>query len=574
MRPGFGRFALSAHGAVLAAFTAFSLFFSPPFALFPEGAAPAGGAGLNPLLQDPALAFHPPLLYLGYVGLSLSWALSAGAMAAGARGADFARLARPWALGAWSALTAGLALGSWWAYYELGWGGWWFWDPVENLALMPWLVATAQLHALAAAARGRFVAGALLLSLTGFLFALLATFAVRSGLLISVHSFALAPARGAAALAILALAGAVSLALFALKGAAVADPEGWHGVAEEKSAGRGGAAARRSDGQLALLLLNLLLLPALAAVVLAGTLYPLAASLFAGLRVGVGEDYYGLAFVPLALPLLVAAGLVSGWPRGAGLRAGMAARLKAGAWGLAAAAAGLAAVFLFAPQTPWLARAALALALWLAAETLRHAPAAWARRRGRARLAYAAMAAAHLSFALFVFAAAGGAAWSWDRDVLLAPGERLALARPAGSLLFEGVAGRAGPNWIAEEGRFAWQSARGMEAALTPQRRLYPVAGTATAETAVHRGWLADLHVVLGEAPQEGGGSGGAGGGEAAGESAGSAEAPRRVSVLYRPLVGWIWASAALAVLSSIAAAAAATAATGRRAGPGRPQAK
>ncbi|MDA7984749.1 MAG: cytochrome c biogenesis protein CcsA [Alphaproteobacteria bacterium] len=502
--------ALSVQGGVLFLFLGFSLFFSNPFArLMP---APLEGADLNPILQDPALAFHPPMLYLGYVGLSLSWTITAAGLLARADGVTIARLARPWTLAAWSALTAGLALGSWWAYYELGWGGWWFWDPVENLALMPWLVATAQVHALASAARGRFVAGALLLSLLGFLLALLATFAVRSGLLVSVHSFAIAPARGLAALAILATAGIFSLTLFALR-------------APRLSSSR---SSPRSppDGHDAVFLINLLLLPSLAAVVLVGTFYPLAAELFLGLRLAVGEGYYALAFVPLSLFLLPGAGLVPLWRRGVALSRTEAWRsLRAARWGWAALAATLIIVSLLTPEVSWLARFALALSVWLLVESLRCLAVRWRGARGR-RMGLAAMVTAHVALALFVFSATVSRSWQWERSALLSYGERL--SAPRHGFRLDSVSGVAGGNWIAEEGRVVWFRDGVERDVLRPQRRLYPASSVTTTETAIASRFLYDFHVRLGA-----GGDGG-----------------WRVIVLYRPLTVWLWFSATLMVLA------------------------
>ncbi|MGR4000929.1 MAG: cytochrome c biogenesis protein CcsA [Alphaproteobacteria bacterium] len=545
--------ALSIQGWLSFLFLCFSLFFSNPFARLEVAALE--GADLNPILQDPALVFHPPLLYLGYVGLSLSWTIVAAGLIVGSGGAALARLARPWALAAWSALTAGLALGSWWAYYELGWGGWWFWDPVENLALMPWLVATAQVHALAAASRGRFVAGALLLSLLGFLLALLATFSVRSGLLVSVHSFAIAPARGLAALAILALAGVFSLGLFALRAASASSSRPSAAGSHPSAAGSHHSHQGNLDGHDAAFLFNLLLLPSLGGVVLVGTFYPLAADIFLGLRLSVGEGYYALAFVPLSLTLLLGAGLTPAWPR-----KGMLAKVDAKAeiyaailrarWGWGALVVCLLAISFMAPETSWLARIAAGLGVWLMVESLCHIGRFWAARRHspdsttirptRARrptrttrnqyLGLLAMVVAHFAFGLFVFSAAVSRSWQWERSALLAPGERIVV--PRHSFELESVRGVVGANWVAEEGRVVWQKDGELRAVLNPQRRFYPAAVVTTTETAIVSTPLYDFHLRLGEEGNTG----------------------RRVVVLYRPLTSWLWLSASLMVLAGLCA--------------------
>ena len=290
---------LGVMGLLAAGFMLFVLLASNPFLrLFP---LPAQGRDLNPLLQDPGMVFHPPLLYMGYVGFSVAFAFAMAALLGGRPDADWARRARPWTLAAWCFLTLGVALGSWWAYYELGWGGWWFWDPVENAALMPWLVGTALIHALALSdRRGLFGAWAVLLAILCFSLSLLGTFLVRSGVLSSVHAFAIDPRRGLFILALLLAVVGGSLALFALRAGRLAGREGFDAVSRES-----------------LLLANTVLLTVAAATVLLGTFYPLLIEVLGYGRLSVGPPYFDTVFVPLMAPavFLMGVGPLARWRR-------------------------------------------------------------------------------------------------------------------------------------------------------------------------------------------------------------------------------------------------------------------
>ncbi len=306
--------ALGVQGLLACAFLLFILFTSNPFLRLDP--PPFEGAGLNPLLQDPGLAFHPPMLYIGYVGLSASFAYAAAALITGEADAAWARAARPFMLIAWIALTLGITLGSWWAYYDLGWGGFWFWDPVENAALMPWLIATALLHsALATERTGAFRSWTLLLAILGFSLSLIGTFLVRSGVLSSVHAFASDPTRGVFILAMLIVAIGGALALFA-----------WRAPQLE-----GGAAFEPASKETALLLNNVLL-SAAAATVFIGTLYPLLLDALTGQKISVGPPYFALTFAPIFIALMSAGALrptagLAQWRLARGF-----ARADAGAW--------------------------------------------------------------------------------------------------------------------------------------------------------------------------------------------------------------------------------------------------
>ena len=335
---------LSVQAAIALAFLLFIVFTSDPFARLDP--APADGRGLNPILQDPALAFHPPFLYVGYVGFSIAFSFAIAALIEGRIDAAWARWVRPWTLGAWMFLTIGIAMGSWWAYYELGWGGWWFWDPVENASFMPWLAGTALLHsALVMEKREALKVWTILLAILTFSLSLMGTFIVRSGVLTSVHSFAVDPARGVFILAILVLFTGGGLALFALR------------AKEMRIGGLFTPISREGS-----LVLNNLLLVTSAATVLIGTLYPLVLEAVTGDKISVGPPFFNMTFVPLMLPLLLAMpfGPLLAWKRGDIAAAGQ--RLV-----FAAFAALLVAVATFAlfNRGPWLAPFGLALGVFV-----------------------------------------------------------------------------------------------------------------------------------------------------------------------------------------------------------------
>ena len=476
---------------------------------------PPDGRDLNPLLQDPGLAFHPPLLYLGYVGLSMAFSFAVAALIEGRVDPSWARWVRPWTLLSWCALTAGIALGSWWAYYELGWGGFWFWDPVENASFMPWLMATALLHsAVVAEKRDSLKSWTVLLAILGFSLSLMGTFLVRSGVLTSVHSFASDPARGLYILIFLALAVGGALALYAWRA------PGMRATGSFRALSREGA-----------LLANNLLLAVGCSAVFIGTLYPLLLDAATGETVSVGPPFFEATFAVAMIPLLLvmAAGPLAAWKR-----AGAGGVLRRLALSLAAAAAAAVATALTAGG-PWGAVLGMALAGWLAAGVLAElagrirpfrAPFAQSLRRA-ALLPRAAwgMSLAHLGVAVLVVGTVGASNWPTERAAALRPGETVALAGYDFEMLRLGET--PGPNYRARTAAIRVLGGGAEVAILHPERRHYPVQDTWTTEAAIHTTWLADLYVVLGE-------------------DEGDGRAALRVR--HNPLVPWIWIGAALMV--------------------------
>ena len=461
--------AVGIQGLLAVAFLLFILFTSTPFLRLDP--APFEGAGLNPLLQDIGLALHPPMLYAGYVGLSASFAYAAAALMVGERG--WARAARPFMLLAWIALTCGIALGSWWAYYELGWGGFWFWDPVENASLMPWLIATALLHsALATERSGAFRTWSLLLAITGFSLSLIGTFLVRSGVLSSVHSFASDPARGFFIMVLIALAIGGALALFALRAHTLQGGASFEPVSRETT-----------------LLLNNVFLVAACACVFVGTLYPLVLDAVSGTKISVGPPYYALTFAPIffALLLLVPLGPRLGWKRG-DLKAAWRALYPA--LGLAGVAA-LAVLALISPRTVT-ATLAFAVAGWLIGASLLDI-----RKRKGARASAFAAALAHAGLGVTLMGVAGTTAWRSEALEVLGPGQTMQVGPYI--LRFDGVARVEGPNYIADQGRLALMDGGKVKAMLRPEQRFYPAENQSVSDTAIRTTGLRDLYVALGD---------------------------------------------------------------------------
>ncbi len=461
--------AVGIQGLLAVAFLLFILFTSNPFLRLDP--APFEGAGLNPLLQDIGLALHPPMLYAGYVGLSASFAYAAAALMVGERG--WARAARPFMLLAWIALTCGIALGSWWAYYELGWGGFWFWDPVENASLMPWLIATALLHsALASERSGAFRTWSLLLAITGFSLSLIGTFLVRSGVLSSVHSFASDPARGFFIMVLIALAIGGALALFALRAHTLQGGASFEPVSRETT-----------------LLLNNVFLVAACACVFVGTLYPLVLDAVSGTKISVGPPYYALTFAPIffALLLLVPLGPRLGWKRG-DLKAAWRALYPA--LGLAGVAA-LAVLALISPRTVT-ATLAFAVAGWLIGASLLDI-----RKRKGARASAFAAALAHAGLGVTLMGVAGTTAWRSEALEVLGPGQTMQVGPYI--LRFDGVARVEGPNYIADQGRLALMDGGKVKAMLRPEQRFYPAENQSVSDTAIRTTGLRDLYVALGD---------------------------------------------------------------------------
>ena len=461
--------ALGVQGLLAAAFFLFILFTSNPFLRLDP--APFEGAGLTPLLQDPGLALHPPMLYVGYVGLSAAFSYAAAAMMVGEEG--WARAARPFMLIAWIALTAGIALGSWWAYYELGWGGFWGWDPVENASLMPWLVGTALLHsALATERTGAFRTWTLLLAIAGFSMSLIGTFLVRSGVLSSVHAFASDPTRGFFIMVLIALAIGGALALFAWRAPRLQGGASFEPVSRETT-----------------LLLNNVFLVAACACVFVGTLYPLVLDAVSGTKISVGPPYFAITFAPIffALLLLVPLGPRLNWKRG---------DLKA-AWRTlypAMGVAGLAAVAVLAIASPrtLAGTAAFAVAGWLIGASILDV-----RSRKGARAAAFAAAVAHAGLGVSLMGVAGTTVWRSEALEVLSPGQTMVVGPY--TLRFDGVTQVAGPNYTADRAHIALLDGGRVTAMLQPEHRFYPNEGQDLTDTAIRTTGLRDLYLALGD---------------------------------------------------------------------------
>ncbi|MGH6871986.1 MAG: heme lyase CcmF/NrfE family subunit [Rhizomicrobium sp.] len=466
--------ALGAQGLLAFAFVLFILFTSNPFLRLDP--PPVEGNGLNPLLQDPGLAMHPPMLYIGYVGLSATFAYAAAALITNAADAGWARAARPFMLAAWIALTAGITLGSWWAYYDLGWGGFWFWDPVENAALMPWLVATALLHsALATERTGAFRVWTVLLSILAFSLSLIGTFLVRSGVLSSVHSFASDPARGEYILLMIGLFIGGALMLFAWRAPKLTS----------------GAQFDLASRETALLINNVILVGALA-VVFTGTLYPLLLDAMTGKKISVGAPYFALLFAPLAVSMLV---LVPFGPRLAWKTGDLKAAMRALMPGLGAAlVAGLLILVFTAPHSLVVA-GAFALGVW----TISASVIDFVRRRRSRTLNAAALASmlAHAGLGVTLFGVTGTTMWRSQSIDVLAPGQSMAVG--SYMLRLDGVRAVQGPNYQALRARVDAIRDGEVVAVLYPERRAYPVEGQEIFDTAIHTTGYSDIYVALGD---------------------------------------------------------------------------
>jgi cytochrome c-type biogenesis protein CcmF len=484
--------AVAAQGALTVMFLAFAVFTSNPFVRIED--APVQGNSLNPLLQDPALALHPPLLYFGYVGFSVTFSLAVAALIEGRAFSGFwpawGRWVRPWALASWMFLTLGITLGSFWAYYELGWGGWWFWDPVENASFMPWLAGTALLHsAVVTERRGALAGWTVFLALLAFSFSTLGAFLVRSGVLTSVHAFAVDPERGLMLLGILGLAAGSAFALFAwrapqLKGGGLFAPVSREGA----------------------LVLNNLFLTVAAATVLLGTLYPLILEAATGETISVGPPYFALTFTPLMLVafVILPAGPLLAWKRGDAV--GAMQRLAV-AGGLAIAC-GFAAWLAFEPKKA-LSAASIAIGAWLIAGALAEvvervrlfrAPLAEALRRARGLPMGAwGMTLAHAGLGVFVLGAVAETSFKLESAEALPIGGHV-IAGPWKATLTD-VRIVEGPNYLAEQGVVTVTSVDGRATprTVTSERRFFPAGGQTTTEVGLDFRGLDDVYVVMGE---------------------------------------------------------------------------
>lgn len=509
---------LGVMGLISCGFLLFILFTSNPFTrLLP---AAANGQDLNPLLQDPGMVFHPPLLYMGYVGFSVAFAFAVAALLAGQLDSAWARWSRPWTTVAWSFLSLGIALGSAWAYYELGWGGWWFWDPVENASFLPWLVGTALIHSLAVTEkRGGFKMWTALLAILAFSLSLLGTFLVRSGVLSSVHAFATDPTRGIFILGFLVLVVGSSLALFAWRAPRV---------------GMGGTFGTVSRESL-LLSNNVLLLVATAAVLL-GTLYPLAVDALGLGKLSVGPAYFEAVFVPLIAPALFLMGIgpLARWQQAT--LPELAHRLRwAGAVSLATA--------LIAPLVlgHWTAMVGfgLLMAVWIAASTLTslagklrgHALAAWPGRLALQPGSYYGMLLAHLGMAVLVAGVTLVRGYESENDLRMELGD----TTTAGGYTFrlERLREVQGPNYSGARATLSVEKDGQPVATLEPEKRLYTVSRMPMTEVAIDRGFTRDLYVSLG--------------------SPLSATA-WSVRVHHKPFINWIWGGCVFMALGGLLA--------------------
>jgi cytochrome c-type biogenesis protein CcmF len=504
-------------GAVAVGFLLFIIFTSNPFErLFP---APLEGRDLNPLLQDPGMAIHPPMLYMGYVGFSVAFAFAIAALINGKLDAAWVRWTRPWTTVAWLFLTCGIVLGSWWAYYELGWGGWWFWDPVENASFMPWLVGTALIHSLAATEkRGMFKSWTILLSVFAFSLSLLGTFLVRSGVLTSVHAFASDPTRGIFILVFLAVVVGGSLTLFAIQAPKI------------KSEGHFELVSRD-----ALILTNNILLVATTATILLGTLYPLVIDALGMGKISVGPPYFNGVFIPLTAPLafFVGIGVLSRWRQDSVSRLWQLVMLPLGSSLLI----GFALAFL-PDQFTWSAFIGLSLASWTMLgvglgiyDRLRHKANKWQALKDQP-LGIWAMSLAHFGIAVFIVGVTLVSTYSQEKDIRLAPNESLHLA--GYDFLFHGVTPTEGVNYDANQGHFTVTKNQALVAELFPQKRIYRASGMPMTEAGIDAGVTRDLFVALGEPL----GSDGA----------------WALRIYYKPFVRWIWMGGVFMALGGLLA--------------------
>ncbi|WMT88086.1 heme lyase CcmF/NrfE family subunit [Pelagibacterium sp. 26DY04] len=477
---------LANQGLMVAAFSGFVLFTSNPF--WRVDPAPIDGTELNPVLQDIGLAIHPPLLYLGYVGFSICFSFAVAALVSGRIDAAWARWVRPWTLASWAFLTLGIAMGSYWAYYELGWGGWWFWDPVENASFMPWLSGTALLHsAIVMEKRSALKIWTIFLAIITFSLSLLGTFLVRSGILTSVHSFASDPTRGMVILTMLGLFIGGAFALFALRASALR-----HG---------GLFAPISREGAL---ILNNLFLSAATAGVLIGTLYPLVLESLTGQRITVGAPFFDLTFGALMVPLLllIPFGPFLAWKRGDLVAVGQ--RLMAA---IIVTVVLTLLVFGFMGFPVSLAPIGLGIGIWVMvgaiAELADRAAIgrvklgqSWARLKGLPRTAWST-AIAHFGVGVSVIGIVCATAFQTEIVTSMRPGEAMEIA--GYTVTYEGEAQVSGPNFTAEQGSFTITSPWGGERALTSERRVYAVSGTPTTEAGIRTYGFSQMYVQFGE---------------------------------------------------------------------------
>ena len=512
---------LAVLGWVSFGFLLFIVYTSNPFTrLVPE---PFDGMDLNPLLQDPGLIIHPPMLYMGYVGFSVAFAFAVAALLGGQVTRDWVRWSRPWTSIAWAFLTLGIALGSWWAYYELGWGGWWFWDPVENASFMPWLVGTALIHSQAVTEkRGAFRNWTLILAITAFSLSLLGTFLVRSGVLTSVHAFASDPTRGVFILMYLVVVVGGSLLLFALRAPRMDRGEPFAGVSRETW-----------------LLVNNLVLSVMAAVVLAGTLYPLALDALGGGKISVGPPYFGTIFTMLMVPLVIAIplGFMTNWKRDDLKK--IFRRLRTSI--IAAIAGGLITAITL-PESGLMGIASCAGAGWLIIASVRYYMQGVDANRWPP-ISVAGMTLAHMGVAVFLIGVGLSSTISTEQHLRMQAGDTYEMA--GYTYRFEGTRVVQGPNYMADRGTFSVFEISSDESftdeilvtTLLPEKRRYVQGGQVMTEAAIDAGLSRDLYVSLGE-PLDDNGSAWA------------------VRIYHKPFMRFIWLGALMMMAGGLLAAA------------------
>ncbi len=507
---------LGVMGLITFGFCLFMLTTSDPFTrLLP---AAEQGRDLNPILQDPAMAIHPPMLYTGYVGFSVAFAFAVAALLGGRMDAVWARWSRPWTLTAWLFLTFGITLGSWWSYYELGWGGWWFWDPVENASFMPWLVGTALVHSLAVTEkRGAFKNWTALLAIAAFSLSLLGTFLVRSGVLISVHSFASDPKRGIFILAMIGVFVGAALTLYAWRAPTLARGGGFQPFSRET-----------------LLLLNNIFLVVAAASVLLGTLYPLLMDAFGLGQLSVGPPYFNAVFIPVMLPFLILVGIgpYVRWKQGDARDTARTLRIA----GIAALAAAVVSLVFAHGEGAVIVAAGALLAAWIAGSAFIE-PITRLRQRLQGRHASLSratlgMSVAHLGAATLVLGICVTSTLGVEQDVVMKAGQSVSVA--GYDFTFQGVHAEQGPNYEARQGVFEVSWGGRPIAVMRPEKREFPSIGNETTEAAIDPGLFRDLYLALGNPLDQGAWS---------------------VRVQYKPMVRFIWLGGLLMMLGGLLAA-------------------
>ena len=501
-------------GLLSIGFLLFMLLTSNPFdRLMP---APADGADLNPLLQDPGLAIHPPMLYIGYVGFSVAFAFAVAAMISGDLDLTWAKWTRPWTTVAWLFLTIGIALGSWWAYYELGWGGWWFWDPVENASFMPWLAGTALIHSLAVTEkRGLFKSWTLLLAIATFSLSLLGTFLVRSGILVSVHAFATDPTRGYFILAFLAVVIIGALILYAMRAPDLDSEAGFQLLSRET-----------------FLLLNNVLLVIATALVFIGTLAPLIAEWIDGSKISIGPPWFEVAFAIPMIPLLflVGLGMHIAWRGQAAKPLVKLIRLPV----IIAIVVGVVVPLMFYGRTGLLLAVGSIAGIWLVISSLLPIARSLRRERGAAKLprAVVGMSLAHLGVGVFTLGVTMVSAFSVETDFALSPGNSVEVA--GFEFDMRELRNVQGPNYSAVEALVEIRKDGEYVGEVRPQKRQYLVQRSPMTEAGIHATWNKDLFVALGDPLSENSWS---------------------VRIQYKPLIRWIWLGALIMALGGIVAA-------------------